>query len=138
MIFFYLADNLNVMEGIKGRLIQVRKELRLKQGEFAEKIGLKQGTYSDIENEKETLTARNARLICLEFGINEDWLNGGKGPMFKTEKLPPDARELLEIYDKLIPETQKEVRDYVNEKLELQELRERAGQEVPEKGAKSG
>jgi len=58
--------------------------------------------------------------------------------MFKTQKLPPDARELLEIYDKLIPETQKEVRDYANEKLELQELREKAGQEVPEKGAKSG
>jgi len=127
-----------VMEGIKGRLVQVRKELRLKQGEFAEKIGLKQGTYSDIENEKEPLTARNARLICLEFGVNEDWLNDGKGPMFKTQKLPPDARELLEIYDKLIPETQKEVRDYANEKLELQELREKAGQEVPEKGAKSG
>jgi hypothetical protein len=41
--------------------------------------------------------------------------------------LEPEEQELLEIYDKLIPEIREDVRDYASEKLELQELRKQMG-----------
>jgi transcriptional regulator with XRE-family HTH domain len=129
------------METIGDRLRRLRKELKLKQGEFAQGIGLKQGTYSEIENDKEILTSRNMKLICLEFGVNLEWLQyGGDGSIFKSQELTSDEKELLETYDKLIPETQKEVREYANEKLELQGLREKTGGEAAEseKKGKSG
>jgi transcriptional regulator with XRE-family HTH domain len=122
------------------RLKELRKKLDIKQGEFAKRIGLKQGSYSDVENGKEVLTQRNIKLICLEFGVSDEWLRNGQGPMFTPPKPPSqaiagpdgrelasDERELLETYDRLIPETRKEVRDYAGEKLELQELRAKTG-----------
>jgi transcriptional regulator with XRE-family HTH domain len=115
-------------EGIGKRLKTLRKELNISQGAFAEKIGLKQGSYSDIENEKEPLIVRNFEIICYKFKVNEDWLRyGGDVPMFsESSRLNPDERELLEIYERLIPECRKEVRIFAAEKLELQELREKA------------
>jgi len=116
-----------IMERIGERLKKARKMLKISQGDFAKRIGLKQGTYSDIENGRETLNLRNTKLICLEFGINVDWLqNGGDSPIFKNKELTPDEKELLETYDKLIPETQKEIRDYAAEKLEIQQYRAKA------------
>jgi transcriptional regulator with XRE-family HTH domain len=138
------------MDKANQRLKELRKKLGIKQGKFAERIGLKQGSYSDVENGKEVLTQRNIKLICLEFGVNEVWLLTGEGLMF-TSKPPPqafarpdgkeladDERELLETYDRLLPETRKEIRDYAGEKLELQELRAKTGgMDAPEKGEKA-
>jgi hypothetical protein len=89
---------------------------------------------------KSKLTESNIKLICLTFSVREDWLREGKGEMFNPpspeppepviidgRKLEADEKELLDTYDKLIPETQKDIRDYANEKLELQELREKKG-----------
>ena len=127
------------MEKIRDRLKRVRNELGIKQGEFAARIGLKQGSYSDIENGKEILTDRNMKLICLEFGVNMDWLqHGGDGPVLKNQGLAPDERELLDLYEKLIPENRKEVRDYTKERLELQELRAKAGVETASKQPPGG
>jgi transcriptional regulator with XRE-family HTH domain len=136
------------MKEIIQRLKELRKKLGINQGKFAERIGLKQGSYSDIENEKEVLTQRNIKLICLEFGVNTTWLITGKGLMFLQKSdaqvierldgtgLTSDERELLEIYDRLLPETQDEVRDYASEKLELQELRGESPEKTDaEKGA---
>ncbi|MDR1176027.1 MAG: helix-turn-helix domain-containing protein [Treponema sp.] len=114
------------MEKIGERLKRLRNKVGLKQGEFARRVSISQGMLSGIENGNEILSDRNMKLICLEFGVNLDWLqHGGDEPIFKSQELTSGEKELLEIYDKLIPETQKEVRDYANEKLELQELREK-------------
>jgi transcriptional regulator with XRE-family HTH domain len=137
------------MKEIIQRLKELRKKLGINQGKFAERIGLKQGSYSDIENEKEVLTQRNIKLICLEFGVNMDWLLTGQGPMVTPPNpaiegqdgryLANDERELLETYGRLLPETRKEVRDYAGEKLELQELRAKTGvTDVVKKGEKIG
>ena len=75
------------------RIITVRQDLRLNQGEFATKLGLSQGAVSDFENRKKALIDRNIKLICLTFGVNEDWLRYGKGEMLieKPEPPPPDS-----------------------------------------------
>jgi transcriptional regulator with XRE-family HTH domain len=124
------------MVGIGERLKEIRFVLRLRQGEFADKMGISQGALSDFERETKPMAERYVKLICLTFGVNETWLRTGKGEMFLPpppeppasviidgRTLEPDEQELLDIYDQLITDTKKEIRDYVQEKLELQELR---------------
>ena len=114
------------MENIGDRLRFIRKELKINQGDFAARIELKQGSYCDIENEKQILTPRIKRLICLEFRVNEDWLETGAGEPFKPTELSSDEKELLSVYDKLEPEIKREIIERAKEKLELQELRKQA------------
>jgi transcriptional regulator with XRE-family HTH domain len=109
-------------KGIESRLKSLRKALKgMKQGEFAKKIGLKQGSYSDIENGKETLTDRNIKLICLTFGVSETWLRMGKGEVFTTQPSPSalekDEDRLLSMFKQLSAETQKAVLKVVQDLL---------------------
>lgn len=71
------------------RLKELRKALGEKQGEFAKRISTTQGHISDIENGRKSLSERTAKLICLEFNVNEEWLRTGKGEMF-VDVLPED------------------------------------------------
>ena len=68
------------------RLKALRKELDIKQGDFAEKISTTQGHISDIENGRKALSERTLKLICLGNWngktVNEEWLRTGKGEMF--------------------------------------------------------
>lgn len=73
------------MSEIKDRFKELRTYLGLTQQEFAERIGIKQNTYSKYE------TGRNApidsvfTLICREFGVSEEWLREGSGEMLRQE-----------------------------------------------------
>ena len=63
------------------RLKLLRKELNIKQGEFADKISTTQGHISDIENGRKNLSERTIKLICLENwdgrNVHEEWLRNG-------------------------------------------------------------
>ena len=72
------------------RLKELRSKLGLSQSAFAEKIGIKQTSYSDIETGRRELTERNLNLICKEFSVDENWLRNGEGSMFTLE-LDEDA-----------------------------------------------
>jgi transcriptional regulator with XRE-family HTH domain len=126
------------METIGIRLKKIRQKENLNQRDFAKRIGISQGMLSGIENGTEKFSSRTQKIVCFEFGIEENWLLTGQEPMFISRKAPPEAiqrtdgmgltveeRELLEIYDKLTANTQKDIRDYLQEKLELQELRKK-------------
>ena len=86
------------------RIRSLRKTLGLKQGEFAQRIGLSQNSLSTIELEKTTLTDKNIKLICATFGVDEAWLRTGKGKMFG--EVSPYEKELLTVFAKLTPDTQ--------------------------------
>lgn len=66
---------------INERIKHVRKSLDLNQGEFGERIKLKQGAISKMEQDGSTVTDQNIRMICDTFGIAERWLRTGEGEM---------------------------------------------------------
>lgn len=77
-----MNSNLDIHERIK---YLREKVLKLKQSEMSLKIGLKQGSLSDIERRKtKTVTDRIIKDISREFNISENWLRTGKGEMFIT------------------------------------------------------
>ncbi len=68
---------------MKNRIKHIRKENKLTQVEFGEKIGVKGNTITNYENGLRNPTDAVILSICREFNINEDWLRYGKEPMNK-------------------------------------------------------
>ena len=70
------------------RLKELQKELSFKsQVEFADFLGIKQGSLSDIYREKKGIGVSDSIKMKLEkeFSINIDWLKTGEGEMIKKE-----------------------------------------------------
>ena len=101
------------------RIKQIRKDLNLTTEAFGKQIGVTRNSISMIESEKNNPSAQSIRSICREFGVREEWLRTGQGPMkaeqsrfdelesfvadLKTQN--PDFRHrLLTILAKLRPE----------------------------------
>lgn len=66
---------------MKNRIKQIRKDSKLTQAEFGERIGVKGNTITNYENGLRNPTAAVILSICREFNINEEWLRTGKGEM---------------------------------------------------------
>nr|WP_315021548.1 helix-turn-helix transcriptional regulator [uncultured Aminipila sp.] len=64
------------------RIKELRKELKMNQTEFGERIGLKQTAIGMYENNLRRVADRSILLICKEFGVSENWLLNGEGQMF--------------------------------------------------------
>lgn len=82
------------------RITEIRNFLNLSQKDFAEKIGLKQGSLSDLETGRANITDRIILLICSQFNVNEEWLRNGTGQMFQKDK---KQNEFFEIFDNINP-----------------------------------
>ena len=108
---------------ILDRIRLVRKTLRLRQGEFAQKIGLTQTALSMIELDKVALTDKNIKLICATFAVDEKWLRTGAGEMFGHSS--PYEKELLEIFAKLTVDTQEFIIDMARNLLRRQNGKEK-------------
>ena len=67
---------------IQERLKAIRKSMNMNQTEFAERLQMKQNSWSQIENEKNPLLDRHVKSLCKEFNVNEQWLRSGEGEMF--------------------------------------------------------
>lgn len=104
---------------ILDRIRLIRKTLGLNQKEFALQIGLTQTALSMIEVGRIGLTEKNIKLICATFAVNEDWLRIGTGEMFGP--MSPYEKELLAIFCKLTPDTQKFILEMAQNLLKRQE-----------------
>ena len=71
---------------MNSRIKELRNLLHLSQEEFANKIGLKQGSLSDLETGRAKIVDRIIILICSQFNVNEKWLKTGEGEIFNTKK----------------------------------------------------
>ena len=77
------------------RLKMLRKELRMSQDVFAEKIGLTKNYISLVENGNRNLSEQSFKVLCSMFHVNEEWLRTGEGEMFKPKTKDEQIAELL-------------------------------------------
>lgn len=78
-------------ESINARFRKMRIALNLSQSELGQKIGLKQGAVSRLEQEGNTITEASLKLLETMFQVNIDWLKTGRGEMFNQS--PEDSLE---------------------------------------------
>lgn len=68
---------------INQRIRMLRKDLGLSQKELGDRISLKHGAISRIEQSGVTVTDQNIRLICDTFNVSEHWLRTGEGDIYE-------------------------------------------------------
>lgn len=97
---------------IRDRIRYLREDvLKVKQGDMSLRLGLKQGSLSDIERKKtKKVTDRVINDICREYSVNENWLRYGQGEIFvqpdtfsldeyaKSKKLTPLELDIIKGY----------------------------------------
>lgn len=121
---------------MKDRIKKIRKDNKLTQVEFGERIGVKGNTVTGYETGLRNPTDAVLRSICREFRVNESWLRTGEGNMF--QELPPEdevaasisnvledincdssiytlIKELLLKYDRLDPRAKKVIDEYADD-----------------------
>ena len=64
------------------RIKELRKTLGLTLEKFGERLGVKRNSVSQWENGINNISDQVRKSICREFGVNEEWLLSGSGPMF--------------------------------------------------------
>ena len=65
-----------------GRIKEVRKNEKLTQQEFADRLNLKRNTVGSYEVNVVEPSDRTIKDICDKFGVREAWLRTGEGEMF--------------------------------------------------------
>lgn len=71
------------------RIRELRKELRLSQSQFGERLGVSRSVIKNIELNalaKPEQKLSLYKLICSEFKVSEDWLLHGKGKMYASDE----------------------------------------------------
>lgn len=104
---------------MKNRIKQIRKDHKLTQVEFGERIGVKGNTVTNYETGLRNPTDAVVLAICREFNVNEEWLRTGNGEPKKDMDIEfgemcadigvsdPKAKEAIEKYYQLSPEDKK-------------------------------
>lgn len=83
---------------LRDRIHAVRKELKLTQKDFGERIGVAGNTVTNYEVGRREPMESTIKAICREFHVNYDWLKDGEGEMF--ESLPESmVDELAQEFD---------------------------------------
>ena len=112
------------MEEMKHRLKQLRKILKLKQREVAERLEINVGTYGAWETGSESIPRARLYQLCNEYNVRREWLTEGTGEMFEPEREPVDERDaqrrfVLRCFRALPAESQEllleALREYVDE-----------------------
>lgn len=80
---------------MKDRIYMVRKESKLNQTEFADKLGLTKNFISLLENGNRIPSDRTISDICRIFDIQEDWLRHGLKPMRAAKSKEEEIAELV-------------------------------------------
>jgi transcriptional regulator with XRE-family HTH domain len=116
-------------EGLDIRIRNVRKELNMSKKEFAERMGVSQGTVSWSEQPDKNVPDSTIKSICTIFNVNEDYLLYDQLPKF----IQPDTfsldsfieerggsdleKEIIKTYFELDPEVRKAVFDHFKNKF---------------------
>ncbi|WVN03753.1 helix-turn-helix transcriptional regulator [Burkholderia multivorans] len=88
------------------RLRAARKDARLTQKQLADKVGLKQATISELENDEYDGSAKTAAIADV-LGVNALWLAEGKGD-------PAANQRSRETYDSAVGEASDAARTLID------------------------
>lgn len=77
------------------RIRDVRKSNGMTLEKFGERIGMKAGALSQLENGKTNPSEQTIKSICREFGVNEMWLRTGEGEMFQEKTFEQEVTDFL-------------------------------------------
>lgn len=64
------------------RLKEIRKELKLSQEEFGDRLGVTKASISRLESGINNVTEQMIKSVCREYNVNYAWLKEGVGDMF--------------------------------------------------------
>lgn len=110
------------------RIKKLRKELKLTQQEFSDKLHIKRNTLANYEIGRNEPIDAVVALICKTYNVNEEWLRSGEGDMFL--ELPEEAayvselledsdndlykliKEIMHTYHDLTPKSKEVIRDF--------------------------
>ena len=110
---------------INAQIKTLRKALKLNQADFGERIGLKNGAISKMEQEGSTVTDQNIKLICEKFNVRREWLTEGTGEMLQETEdslfaafaernnLSPDDQNLARYLLQLTSEERQQVITFI-------------------------
>lgn len=103
------------------RIKKVRKDAKLTQKDFSERLGITQSTISKLETDNCNIVEQIIRQIASEFHVSIDWIKTGDGePYIKSEaeivkqlevqyNLSDGQKKLLEMFLELPPSRREKV-----------------------------
>lgn len=97
---------------LKDRIKEVRKENKLTQADFGERIGVKGNTIGNYELGLRNPTDAVILSICREFNIVENWLRTGEEPKYAI--INDDYTKISVDIDKHDPKARQAIIDYWN------------------------
>lgn len=102
---------------MNNRIKLIRKRADLSQDEFGKKIGITKSSVSLLESGKNNPSDQTIKLLCSEFGVNEDWLRTGAGG--EENMYIPEDMMFLKNAGKLAKEKNKFKQFYLNMLMQL-------------------
>lgn len=75
-----------VPDTIGKRIKMVRTSLKLSQVQFLTPLRISQSYYSEIESGKTSASGLFLAMVCCYYGVNQKWIDSGKGEMFVPEE----------------------------------------------------
>ena len=83
---------------MKNRILKIRKDNKLTQDAFAERLNLSKNFVWMLEKGERIASDRTIADICREFSVNERWIRTGEGEMYKEieDEVAEVVSELLE------------------------------------------
>ena len=114
---FLAYSNFMDYKGFAGRLkaLQIECDAPKTQYKFAEWLGLSKSFVSELLRGEKLPSMDLAIILSDKFDVNIDWLMRGKGLKRTNDKKQPSP--LLDKFNQLCPDQQKEVNDFINFKL---------------------
>ena len=113
------------------RIKKLRKELKLTQQEFSDKLHIKRNTLANYEIGRNEPIDAVVALICKTYNVHEEWLRSGEGDMFLelpeedeeaayVSELLEDSdndlykliKEIMHTYHDLTPKSKEVIRDF--------------------------
>jgi hypothetical protein len=89
------------------------------QTDFSKAIYVSSGYTAEIDNGHRVANDRIIHLICLTFGVNEQWLKTGNGEMFSTSPIERKER-ILKLFNELNPRFQEYALSVIDQLIKLQ------------------